>query len=76
MLLFAVVVTFMPWRVTVDFGHSEGKKGEREQFECVLSGGAVGDFGEERVLGACFLVGRRLESANRSLDCKSVSSMT
>ena len=40
----------------VDLGDAEGEQGEREQFECVLGGGAVVDFGEKRVLCASLLV--------------------
>lgn len=66
-----VVVAFVC--VFIDFVDAEGEEGEREQLECVLGGGSVGDFGEEGVLGAGFLVGWRLESTDGTLDCGIVS---
>lgn len=60
-------------RVFVDLVDAEGKQGQREEFEGVLGGCAVRDFGEEGVLGACFLVGGGLEGTDCSLDCGVVS---
>jgi Flp pilus assembly protein TadB len=49
-LLLAVVVAFMAGRVAVDLGYAKGEKREGKQFESVLGGGAVVDFGKEGVL--------------------------
>lgn len=55
--------------VFVDLGDTEGKKRERQKFEAVLGGCAVGNFGQQRVLGAGLLVCGGLEGAYGSLDC-------
>ena len=67
-LLLAVVVALVAWLVAVEFGNAQREEREREQFECVFGGCAVGDFGEEGVLGARFLVGGGLEGADGALD--------
>lgn len=60
-----VVVAFMG----IDFGDTEGEHGEGQQLEAVLERCAVGDFWEERVLLAGFLVGRGLDSSERTFNC-------
>ena len=55
--------------VRVDFLDAQGEHGDGQEFEDVLSGGAVGDFGEEGTfLGASFGVGRGLDGANGAFD--------
>lgn len=64
-LWFGVVVASM----RVDFGDAQGEKGEREEFEDVFGGGAVGDGGEEGVLfGGGFGVGGGFEGADGAFD--------
>lgn len=65
---FGVVVAIVGV-LRVDLGDAQGKQREREQLECVLGGGAVVDFGEERVLCARFLVGGGGEGADGSQNC-------
>lgn len=60
----AVVVALM----RVDLGDAQGEEREREELECVFEGRAVGDLGEEGVLGASLLVGWALEGAKGALD--------
>lgn len=72
-LLLAVVVALVSRRVALDLGDAERKERERKELECVLGRGAVGDFREEGVLGASFLVGGGLEGANSTLDCITAS---
>jgi len=49
--------------------HAESEHGEREELEGVFGAGAVVDFGENGILGACFFVGVGVEGANGTLDC-------
>lgn len=64
-LWFGVVVASM----RVDFGDAQGEKGDREEFEDVFGGGAVGDGGEEGVLfGGGFGVGGGFEGADGAFD--------
>jgi hypothetical protein len=64
-LWFGVVVA----GVRVDFGDAQREKGEREEFEDVFGGGAVGDWGEEGVLfGGGFGVGGGFEGADGAFD--------
>lgn len=65
----AVVVALM----RVNLGDAQGEEREREELEYVFEGGAVGDRGEEGVLGASLLVRWALEGAKGALDLGGVS---
>lgn len=65
---FSVVVAFVPLR-GVDLGDAQGEEREREQLECVLGGGAVVDFGQQRVLCTRLLVRGRRKGTNGAHDC-------
>ena len=61
-----MVMTLM--RILFCLGYSQGKEREGQELEAVLGRGAIMDFGEQRVLGAGFLVGGGLKGADCSLD--------